>query len=50
MSVDYSSVLIYGYRIPAEEVERIKANIGDAILLCSAFFPLDKWALNNSIN
>ena len=28
MSVDYESVLIYGYRISAEEVERIKKNIG----------------------
>ena len=28
MSVDYESVLIYGYRIPADEVERIKENIG----------------------
>lgn len=28
MSVDYESVLIYGYRIPADEVERIKKNIG----------------------
>lgn len=28
MSVDYESVLIYGYKIDAEEVERIKKNIG----------------------
>ena len=29
MSVDYESVLIYGYKITAEEVNRIKENIGD---------------------
>ena len=28
MSVDYESVLIYGYRIAADEVERIKENLG----------------------
>lgn len=28
MSVDYESVLIYGYRISADEVERVKNNIG----------------------
>ena len=28
MSVDYESVLIYGYRISADEVERVKKNIG----------------------
>ena len=28
MSVDYESVLIYGYRISADEVERVKENIG----------------------
>ena len=28
MSVDYESVLIYGYRISADAVERIKAKIG----------------------
>ena len=28
MSVDYSSVLIYGYKISAENVKRIQENIG----------------------
>ena len=29
MSVDYDSVLIYGYRITAEEVARLEKNIGE---------------------
>lgn len=29
MSVDYESVLIYGYRIPSEEVERLRKDIGE---------------------
>ena len=29
MSVDYKSVLIYGYKITAEEVKRLKTNIGE---------------------
>ena len=28
MSVDYESVLIYGYKIPAKDVKRIKKQIG----------------------
>ena len=39
MSVDYASVLIYGYRIPAEEVKRIKENIGDeAWIVATEYF------------
>ena len=39
MSVDYRSVLIYGYRIPAEEVKHIKEHIGDeAWIVATEYF------------
>lgn len=47
MSVDYESVLIYGYRIPSEEVERIKKNIGDEawIVACEYFDGTEQYSL-----
>ena len=47
MRVDYESVLIYGYRIASEEVERIHQDIGiDAwIAACETYDGTDRYRL-----